>query len=55
MPEKVTTLELGPGGLRATVEGFRGRPPHLVKAVTYHGLEFGAKEGRVWARAVLDV
>ena len=55
VPEKVTTLELAPGGLRATVEGFRGRPPHLVKAVTYHGLEFGGEEGRVWARVVLDV
>jgi len=55
VPETVTTLELACDGLHAIVEGFRGRPPHLVKAVTYHELEFGAEEGRVWARAVLDV
>lgn len=55
VPARVTTLELTQGGLRATVEGRRGRPPHLVKAVTYHGLEFAAGEGRVRARAVLDV
>lgn len=53
--ERVETLELGPGELRATVAGRRGRPPHLVKAVTYHGLEFRAEDGRVSARAVLDV
>lgn len=55
VPERVARLELTPEGLSATVEGRRGRPPHLVKAVTYHGLEFGIEEGRVRARAVLDV
>ena len=55
VPERVVTLELARDGLRATVEGRRGGPRHLVKAVTYHGLEFGGEEGRVWARAVLDV
>lgn len=55
VPERVARLELGEGGLRATVEGRRGRPPHLVKAVTYHGLTF-RRDGDVWrARAVLDV
>jgi SHS2 domain-containing protein len=55
VPERASVLELAPGGLRATVEGHRGRPPHLVKAVTYHGLEFAAEEERVRARVVLDV
>lgn len=53
--ERVDMLELGPGELRAVVAGRRGRPRHLVKAVTYHGLEFRADDGRVRARAVLDV
>jgi SHS2 domain-containing protein len=55
VPERVSALEFAPDGLQATVEGRQGRPRHLVKAVTYSGLEFGAAEGRVWARAVLDV
>ena len=53
--ERVETLEREPVELCATVAGRRGRPPHLVKAVTYHGLEFRAAPGRVSARAVLDV
>jgi SHS2 domain-containing protein len=55
VPERATVLELAPDGLHATVEGYRSRPPHLVKAVTYHGLEFAAEEGHVRARVVLDV
>ena len=40
---------------RAVVEGNRGAPPPLVKAVTYHGLEF-RRDGEEWtARVVLDV
>lgn len=55
VPERVAALELHDGELRATVEGRRGRPPHLVKAITYHGLELQRDEG-VWrARVVLDV
>jgi SHS2 domain-containing protein len=55
VPERVVSLELEIEGLRAIVEGHVGEPPHLVKAVTYHGLEFAAEEGRVRARLVLDV
>jgi SHS2 domain-containing protein len=55
VPERVVRLELAPEGLRATVEGRVGEPPHLVKAATYHGLEFEAEEGGVRARVVLDV
>jgi SHS2 domain-containing protein len=41
--------------LRATVRGRADEPRPLVKAVTYHGLEF-AHEGGSWrARVVLDV
>jgi SHS2 domain-containing protein len=55
VPERLELLELGPGSLRAIVQGRRGRPPHLVKAVTYHGLEFAPADGGWHARAVLDV
>jgi len=55
VPERITVLELSDTSLRATVEGRRGSPSHLVKAVTYHGLEL-RKEGDAWrARVVLDV
>ena len=41
--------------LRATVRGRTGDPSPLVKAATYHALEF-ATSGDVWhARLVLDV
>jgi SHS2 domain-containing protein len=55
VPERVERLELGDASLRAVVEGRRGGPPHLVKAVTHHGLEFRRANGRWRARAVLDV
>ena len=55
VPERLESLELGQGSLRAVVEGRRGRPPHLVKAVTYHGLEFARANGGWRAKAVLDV
>jgi SHS2 domain-containing protein len=55
VPERVVALELAPEFLRATLEGRVGEPPHLVKAVTYHGLEFDVDESRVRARVVLDV
>ena len=55
LPERVESLELADGSLRATVVGRRGVPRHLVKAVTYHGLEL-AVDGDAWrARVVLDV
>lgn len=43
------------GGLRATVRGRTGDPPHLVKAVTYHGLRFEAVDGGWRATVVFDV
>ena len=55
VPERVETLELEDGSLRATVVGRTGTPRHLVKAVTYHDLELAA-HGDGWrARVVLDV
>ena len=55
VPERLASIELGQGSLRAVVDGRVGRPPHLVKAVTYHGLEFARANGQWRARAVLDV
>ena len=55
VPERLAALELGRGGLRATVLGRRSHPPHLVKAVTYHGLELQRGEEGWRARVVLDV
>jgi SHS2 domain-containing protein len=55
VPDRVAELQLAGGELTATVEGHRGAPPHLVKAVTYHGLTM-ERDGDVWkARLVLDV
>jgi SHS2 domain-containing protein len=55
VPERLERLDLDETRLRAIVAGHRGRPAHLVKAVTYHGLEF-ARNGDVWrAKVVLDV
>ncbi len=55
VPARVVTIGLEEDGVRATVEGRRGSPRHLVKAVTYHGLSF-APEGGSWrATVVLDV
>ena len=41
--------------LTAIVQGTIGEPPHLVKAVTYHGLELRREGDGFHARAVLDV
>jgi SHS2 domain-containing protein len=55
VPGRLERLELSSSRLSAVVSGRRGRPAHLVKAVTYHGLEL-AQEGDVWrAKVVLDV
>jgi SHS2 domain-containing protein len=48
-------LELGESTLRAKLRGRRGDPSHLVKAVTYHGLELVHDQNRWRARLVLDV
>jgi SHS2 domain-containing protein len=55
VPVAVSDLVLGPASVRAQVSGYRGSPPHLVKAVTYHRLRFEA-DGTGWrANVVLDV
>ena len=55
VPERLSALELGAGGLRAEVEGRRDRPAHLVKAVTYHDLAVEERGDGWHARLVLDV
>jgi SHS2 domain-containing protein len=55
VPERVTSLEIADRRLRATVEGHRGHPRHLVKAVTLNKLELGQKKGLWHGRVVLDV
>jgi SHS2 domain-containing protein len=56
VPERVAELELRDGRLRALVEGHRGEPSHLVKAVTLHRLELREDDTVGWrARVVLDV
>jgi SHS2 domain-containing protein len=56
VPERIASLELGDGRLRATIEGHRGEPSQLVKAVTLHRLEFRRDDMVGWrARVVLDV
>jgi SHS2 domain-containing protein len=55
IPEGVRFEVLDDRGLRAHVDSRRGRPPHLVKAVTYHRLSFDP-HGDGWrATVVLDV
>lgn len=55
VPDRVEELTLDDRGLRATIAGHRGRPRHLVKAVTLDGLEL-ERRGRTWhAHVVLDV
>src|SRR5215217_6459488 len=44
VPVAVNDLVLDPASVRARVSGYRGDPPHLVKAVTYHRLHFDADE-----------
>ena len=51
----VERVELAGDSISATVTGERGDPPHLVKAVTYHRLEFERAGERWRARVVLDV
>ena len=56
VPERARSLELDERRLRANVEGHRGEPSQLVKAVTLHRLEFGRDDTGTWrARVVLDV
>lgn len=53
--ERATELELDEGVLRAMLRGQVGDPPHLVKAVTLHRLEFEPDDEGWRARVVLDV
>jgi SHS2 domain-containing protein len=55
VPERVASFELAGGRLRATVEGRRDRPRHLVKAVTLSKLALEQEGGRWHGRVVLDV
>lgn len=55
IPERATGLGLTADALRATVLGRTGEVDPLVKAATYHGLEF-RRAGTCWqAQVVLDV
>jgi SHS2 domain-containing protein len=49
------TIELDERSLRATVSGVIGAPRPLVKAATYHRLEFRRAGAEYVARVVLDV
>ncbi|MGE5274302.1 MAG: archease [Verrucomicrobiota bacterium] len=55
VPERLGAFELADHRLRASVQGHRNRPRHVVKAVTLNGLEL-EHEGESWhGRVVLDV
>jgi SHS2 domain-containing protein len=55
VPRTLEALELTDGSLEALIAGHRGDPPHLVKAVTHHGLAFEPAPGGWRANALLDV
>jgi protein archease len=55
IPDRVTFETLDERGLRAHLDGHRGDPPHLVKAVTYHRLAFDRTPEGYIATVVLDV
>jgi SHS2 domain-containing protein len=55
VPERLGELELTDGGLRASIEGTLGAPPHLVKGATYHRLALERTDGGWRATVVLDV
>ena len=55
VPERTDALELADTRLKATVQGRRGDPLPLVKAVTYHGLELRREDDGWYACVVLDV
>ena len=54
IPEQAE-IKLEDTRLKATVHGRTGEPRPLVKAVTYHGLEFAPEDGGWRAKVVLDV
>jgi SHS2 domain-containing protein len=55
VPVAVKDIVLAPTSVRGLVGGYRGHPPHLVKAVTYHGLAFEPGTTGWQANVVLDV
>ena len=55
VPERLADLDLRGDRMSARIEGRHAAPAHLVKAVTYHRLEF-ERTGNGWrASVVLDV
>jgi protein archease len=52
---RTVDLNLGAADLTATVAGVLDQPPPLVKAVTYHRLEFAPRNQGYVARVILDV
>ena len=55
VPERLVSIELEGGSLRADVAGRRGRVRHLVKAVTLHRLDLRRQGGAWHGRVVLDI
>jgi len=55
IPLQIADLSIDADCLRATVVGRMGAPRALVKAVTYHRLEFEPTDGGYRARVVFDV
>jgi SHS2 domain-containing protein len=53
--DEANILYWSPTVVSAELIGHLGEPRPLVKAVTYHGLEFGPAEGGWRAKVVLDV
>jgi SHS2 domain-containing protein len=56
VPERVVEMSLAGSSVKAVVAGQRTRPQTLVKAVTYHDLEFASDSRGGWrGHVVLDV
>jgi SHS2 domain-containing protein len=55
VPERVTAIQLHGGGLAASITASSAEPPHLIKAATYHRLQFEPSNGGFRATVVLDV
>src|SRR5262249_28651033 len=55
IPHRIERLSLEACALSATVAGRPGEPRPLVKAVTYHRLQFESSERGYRARVVFDV
>ena len=55
VPERLASFALDDMTLHATVDGRIDAPAPLVKAVTYHRLEYAREPGGFRARVVLDV